>query len=558
MRVYCSRQHSNIGGNRFCIHCGDPFPLAFGEVVDDRYRIIRQLGQGGFGRTYLAEDNYKSQQPCVLKEFAPQVTTQQDLQKAKELFEREANVLKTLQHPQIPRFRASLQVLVGSKDFFFLVQDYIDGSSYYQLLEQRQGQGKNFTEEEVITMLEQILPVLSYIHSRDVVHRDISPDNLIWRSSDHLPMLIDFGGVKQLTGFQGLWFTRLAVNNTLLGKKGYAPEEQLRQGKVFFNSDLYSLAVTALVLLTGKEPQKLYNTYEGIWHWGKEIKVSSQLEGVLKKMLAHRPSDRYQTAEQVLEDLPSSIKIKPPTTYLTKMKTMVVAPGQILSKIHNKAKILDKSITLPVWISPFAVSLAGTTLVVLTSAGIWAIANSILRNVTSTTVPTISIPKIPSLPNPMARPVSDRGSDGITEILSHREQLQIPEGFFTEFVDNLFYAQKPELNGRSLSSGPEDALLRDEWISMAEDLLYKIKRANLSTPDRRQLGSYSSKNEKIWREQARAGQWGNYTINQLNKDTNEKFEQLFPGQQPGKMNPRTLGQIWYALATDQVSKVKIR
>jgi serine/threonine-protein kinase len=240
------------------------------------------------------------------------------------------------------------------------------------------------------------------------------------------------------------------------------------------------------------------------------------------------------------------------------MKTMVVAPGQILSKIHNKAKILDKSITLPVWISPFAVSLAGTTLVVLTSAGIWAIANSILRNVTSTTVPTISIPKIPSLPNPMARPVSDRGSDGITEILSHREQLQIPEGFFTEFVDNLFYAQKPELNGRSLSSGPEDALLRDEWISMAEDLLYKIKRANLSTPARRQLGSYSSKNEKIWREQARAGQWGNYTINQLNKDTNEKFEQLFPGQQPGKMNPRTLGQIWYALATDQVSKVKIR
>ena len=233
MQVYCSQQHTNIGGNRFCIHCGEPLPLALGTVVDNRYRIIRQLGQGGFGRTYLAEDNHKSQQTCVLKEFAPQVQAQQDLDKAKELFEREANVLKTLQHPQIPRFHASLQVQIGSKDFFFLVQDYIDGINYDQLLEQRQSQGTAFSEGEVITLLEQILPVLSYIHSRDVVHRDISPDNLIWRRSDHMPMLIDFGGVKQLPAAQGFWLTHLGGNNTLLGKKGYAPEEQLRQGKVF-------------------------------------------------------------------------------------------------------------------------------------------------------------------------------------------------------------------------------------------------------------------------------------------------------------------------------------
>ncbi|MDB9317401.1 serine/threonine-protein kinase [Nodularia spumigena] len=563
MQVYCSQQHTNIGGNRFCIHCGEPLPLALGTVVDNRYRIIRQLGQGGFGRTYLAEDNHKSQQTCVLKEFAPQVQAQQDLDKAKELFEREANVLKTLQHPQIPRFHASLQVQIGSKDFFFLVQDYIDGINYDQLLEQRQSQGTAFSEGEIITLLQQILPVLSYIHSGDVVHRDISPDNLIWRRSDHMPMLIDFGGVKQLPAAQGFWLTHLGGNNTLLGKKGYAPEEQLRQGKVFFNSDLYSLAVTVLVLLTGKEPQKLYDSYQGIWDWGKEIRVSSNFESVLKKMLAYKPSDRYERADQILQDLSSNTTATPQNTYVTKLKTMVVAPGRkranaIVSKLHNQTQIISKNITLPVWMRPFVISLGGTALVVLTGAGTWAVVNSIIRSVSSITVPSISLPEIPALPNPLGRPVSDRGSNDISQILQRRQQLEVPETFFIQFVDNLFYAQKPELNGRRLTAGQNDAELRDEWGGIAGELLTQIERANLSTAARRQLGGYSSENERIWRQEARAGQWRNYTIDQLKKDTNEKFDQLFPGQDRGKLNQQSFGQLWYAIAADKVSKVKIK
>ncbi|HYW18281.1 MAG TPA: serine/threonine-protein kinase [Nodularia sp. (in: cyanobacteria)] len=562
MQVYCSKQHGSNGGSRFCIHCGEPLPLAFGQVVDHRYHIIRQLGQGGFGRTYLAEDHHKSRQTCVLKEFAPQVQRQQDLQKAKELFEREASVLKTLQHPQIPRFHASLQVQIGSKDFFFLVQDYIDGINYDQLLEQKLSQGRAFSEEEVVKILQEILPVLSYIHSRDVVHRDISPDNLIWRRSDHLTMLIDFGGVKQLPASQGFWLTHLGVNNTLLGKKGYAPEEQLRQGKVFFNSDLYSLAVTVLVLLTGKEPQKLYDSYQGIWYWGKEIKVSSQLESVLKKMLAYKPSDRYERADQVLQDLPSTITPQPDNTYVTKLKTMVVAPGRkqanaLISKLHNKTQLISKNITLPIWVRPFAVSLGGTALVVLTGAGTWAVVNSVIRSVSSITLPRISLPSFPSLPNPLGSPGGERGSNEITKILNRRQQLEIPEIFFTPFVDNLFYAKKPDLKGRSLTNGQEDAKLRNEWAGIAGNLLTQIERANLSTAARRQLGGYSPENEKIWREQARAGEWGNYTIDQLTQDTNEKFDQLFPGQERGKLNQQTFGQLWYAIAGDQVSKVKI-
>jgi serine/threonine protein kinase len=561
MQLYCSKQHTNNGNNRFCTHCGEPLPLAVGQVVDNRYQIIRHLGQGGFGRTYLAEDRNKADQTCVLKEFAPQVEQQQDLQKAKELFEREANVLKTLQHPQIPRFHASLQVKIGESDFFFLVQDYVDGDNYYQLLEQRQTQGKTFSEAEIITLLQQILPVLSYIHSRDVVHRDISPDNLIWRRSDHLPVLIDFGGVKQLPASQGFWRTKLVGNNTLLGKKGYAPEEQLRQGKAFFSSDLYSLAVTILVLLTGQEPQKLYDSYQGIWGWGKEIRVSPQLEAVLKKMLAYKPSDRYQRAEQILKDLPSPTTTKSPGNYITtKIKTMVVAPGRqrasaVLSRFQSQTQAIAKPISLPVWIRPFVMSLGGTAVVVLTGAGAWAVVNAVIRSVTSITIPSISLPQIPQLPG--GKPDSDKGKNSnLQKIITRRQELEITEGFFIAFVDDLFYTKKPELKGRSLTPKPEDAGLRDEWSGIADDLLNKLEQANLSTAVHRKLGKYSQKDYEIWRRQARSGQLGNYTIDQLKKQTNEKFDRLFPDQQRGKLNQQTFGQIWYAIAADQVSKVQ--
>ncbi|MEH2329645.1 serine/threonine-protein kinase [Nostoc sp.] len=562
MQLYCSKQHTNNGSNRFCIHCGEPLPLAVGQVVDNRYQIIRHLGQGGFGRTYLAEDINKSHQICVLKEFAPQVEEHQDLQKAKELFEREANVLKKLQHLQIPRFHASLQVKIGTKDFFFLVQDYVDGDNYYQLLEQRQSQGKTFSEEEVITLLQQILPVLSYIHSQDVIHRDISADNLIWRRSDNLPVLIDFGGVKQLPASQGFWRTKLAENNTLLGKKGYAPEEQLRQGKAFFNSDLYSLAVTSLVLLTGEEPQKLYDSYQGIWGWGKQIQVSPQLEAVLKKMLAYRPSDRYQRAEQILRDLPSPTAIKSSgNSITTKIKTMVVAPGRqrasaVMSRFQRQTQAIAKPASFPVWIRPFMMSLGGTALIVLTGAGAWAVVNAVIKSVTSITIPSISLPQIPQFPNPNGKPGSDKGNSNLQKIISRRQELEITEGFFIRTVDDLFYTKKPELKGRSLTSKSEDAGLRDEWSGFADDLLDKLEQANLSTASRQKLGNYSQKDYDTWRRQARSGQFGNYTIDQLTKDTNEKFDQLFPTQQRKKLNQQTFGQIWYAIAADQVSKVQ--
>lgn len=564
MDVYCSKQHVNNEKNRFCTQCGEPLPLAVGQVVDNRYQIIRHLGQGGFGRTYLAKDLNQSQQQCVLKEFAPQVEEQQDLEKAKELFEREASVLKKLQHPQIPRFHASLQVQLSNKEFFFLVQDYVEGENCWDLLESRTNQGQTFSEEEVVKLLQQMLPILSYIHRVNVVHRDISPDNIILRHSDKLPVLIDFGGVKQLPASKGFWFTQLGGIRTILGKKGYAPEEQLRQGKAFPSSDLYSLAVTALVLLTGQEPQKLYDSYQGNWRWGEQIKVSPKLEAVLKRMVEYKPSDRYQKADDVIKDLQFyNLATKAINTHMTKLKTMVVAPGHkrvktLVGKLHNKTQMVAQALPLPVWLRPFAVSLVGTSVIVLTLAGTWAVVNAVVQAVSSISIPAISLPKSSGDSDSREKPsVSNKENQG-NQIIRRRQELEIPEVFFTKMVDQNFYTKNPQAKGRTLTSSSEDTALRKEWFTIAQDVLTQLERANLSTSARRKLGSYSARDYDNWRQQAQTGELGDYTINQLNKDTNRKFDRLFPGQRRDneKLDKQTLGQIWYALAADQVSKVE--
>ncbi len=571
MHVYCSKQHANTKGNRFCTQCGESLPIPQGDAIADRYKILRQLGQGGFGRTYLAEDSHSSNQLCVLKEFAPQVEKAEDLRKAKELFEREANVLKKLQHPQIPKFHSSLQTKSLNKDFFFLVQDYVEGDTYWDLLDKRYKQGQNFSEAEIIQLLQDMLPVLGYIHSVDVVHRDISPDNIILRRADNKPVLIDFGGVKQLPASQGFWVTQLGVNRTLLGKKGYAPEEQLRQGKAFPCSDLYSLAVSALVLLTGKEPQHLYDSYQGNWRWGSEIKVSPQLEAILKKMVAYKPSERYQNAQQVNKDLqkmsskpsipskasiPSSAPVVPKVNsnpHSTKLKTMIAAPG----KLHRRTQIAIQSIPLPGWMRPFAVSLVTTSVIVLVCAGTWALVSATIKGVSSISLPKISLPSLPGSDSNSPVGQSDsQNNSGSNNLVTRQQQLEIPDAFFNQTVNSIFYTKNPEFQKRPLTDSPEDERLRQQWSSIASDLLNQLEQANLSTKARRKLGSYGGQDYENWQQKANAGQFGNYTIKQLNTDTNRQFDNLFPGVRRGKLNQQTFGQIWYAIAADKVSKLE--
>ena len=201
--------------------------ISIGTLLQNHYRIVQLLGQGGFGRTYLAEDQGRFNERCAIKEFVPIKGEDKFSDKATQLFQREASVLYQISHPQIPQFRATFE----EEERLFLVQDYVEGSTFHDVLNQRRAAGRNFSEGEVRQFLKQLLPVLAHIHAKGIIHRDISPDNIILRKTDQLPVLIDFGVVKEVV-------TRMqmdpgAAQATTVGKAGYAPSEQLQTGRAY-------------------------------------------------------------------------------------------------------------------------------------------------------------------------------------------------------------------------------------------------------------------------------------------------------------------------------------
>ena len=144
-------------------------PITTGTILQNRYRIIKTLGQGGFGRTYLTEDQRRFNELCTLKELIPTTTSTSSWQKAQDLFRREAEVLYQIKHPQIPQFREQFE----QDQRLFLVQDYVEGKTYRALLDERQASNAVFTQVEVMYLIQSLLPVLTYIHGNGIIHRDI-------------------------------------------------------------------------------------------------------------------------------------------------------------------------------------------------------------------------------------------------------------------------------------------------------------------------------------------------------------------------------------------------
>ncbi len=276
--------------------------ISTGELIHDRYRIQKSLGQGGFGRTYLAKDIHRFDDLCVLKEFMPLNTSNYVVEKARILFEREAKALYQLKHPQIPKFLAWFTYARR----LFIVQEYVNGYSYSRLLQKRLQQSCPFSETEVIQWLYDLLIVLDYLHNQGIVHRDISTDNVMQPDNSPKPVLIDFGLVKQTVSdvltksTQQTPSSEEVSKRSFVGKLGYAPPEQIRMGQCFPSSDLYALAVTALVLLTGRQPNLLIDPNSLDWNWRSHVEVSDAFAQLISRMLNERPSDRYSTASAVL------------------------------------------------------------------------------------------------------------------------------------------------------------------------------------------------------------------------------------------------------------------
>jgi serine/threonine protein kinase len=307
----------NPDGNQYCQSCSAPLTT----LLRGHYRVTKVLSdEGGFGRTYLAEDVDKLNERCVVKQLAPKVQGTWALNKAIELFKEEAKRLQELgRHSQIPTLLAYFE----QDSYLYLVQEFIEGQNLFRELQQR----NQFSEAQIRELFMYVLPILSFIHEHGVIHRDIKPQNIMRRSLQYttfrgtsstpvysqtsgIPsrggdiVLIDFGASKQLTA------TVQVKPGTTIGSFGYSPIEQINGGEAYPASDLFSLGATCFHLLTGVSPFQLWTEYGYGWvsSWRQHLRysVSDELGEVIDKLLKKDINQRYQSAEEVQRDLDTS------------------------------------------------------------------------------------------------------------------------------------------------------------------------------------------------------------------------------------------------------------
>ncbi len=276
------------------------------KLLNNRYRILETIGRGGFGETFIAIDTHMpSERKCVIKQLKPAIQPPEAW--VKERFQREAAILEALgdNNPQIPR----LYAYFAEGGDFYLVQEWIPGIN----LKQKIATEGVLTPTEVTKILVSLLPVLQYTHKQKIIHRDIKPENIILRSKDNLPVLIDFGAVKEAIITQA----NQQQNSVSIGigTPGYMSSEQAA-GRPVYSSDLYSLGLTAIYLLTGKTPQELpVDSQTGEILWRQQApEIHSNLAAVIDRSIRFHPRDRFENAQEMLQALtPQNSALESPT-----------------------------------------------------------------------------------------------------------------------------------------------------------------------------------------------------------------------------------------------------
>ncbi len=312
------------------------------RIISNRYKIVKVLAEGGFGKTFLTEDTHlPSGRHCVIKQLKPVTNNPQIYKLVQDRFQREAAILEELGNGnnRIP----NLYAYFSEQDQFYLVQEYIQGKT---LTDKVQTEGP-LSESAVREILKSLLYVLNYVHSKEIVHRDIKPDNVILRDSDNVPVLIDFGAVRESMGTvansQGN-----AISSIVIGTPGFMPAEQAA-GRPLYSSDLYSLALTMIYLLTGKIPQELHDLKTGnmIWHQ-YAMNVSPSFRVILDQAIAYNPNDRYATAKEMLEALQSP-KVPVPSPHYTPTSPIPVEqssePPTVIGQRGNPPQYISPTVT---------------------------------------------------------------------------------------------------------------------------------------------------------------------------------------------------------------------
>ncbi len=536
-------------------------PIKPGKLINDHYLVKLILGQGRFNRTYLVEDTHRFNEPCVVKEFAPQIEDSVIREKTAEIFHRQAEILYNLYHPQLANFREIFRASQENPDSIFLVQDYVEGQTYQDLLNLRRSQGKFFTEAEIRAWLKQLLPILQYLHEQGIIHRDICPKNIIQREFDSLPVLIDFSSVKLLAPKSSQEPSTKTINGqpktswvlNQLGKMTYGSKEQESLEFVSIDGDLYSLGVTAVFLLTGKDISRSTDTQQTLAEMLHHHSVSPQLTNILLKMLAQPTEPHFSSAREILDylnrdDFANSVdtnRKNKDNTSETPANSSKTDPVNSIAQNPDIAVVSSPSQKV-FWgclgkLSLFLLLVGTSGLMGWFAGKTWLVKMLQPTAINSTNSDILT---------------SNNGSTGTTppteegnktkELVTRRRELGIDRLFFDQLVDQLLAIQ--ETNPENKTDSKEKTRGK-----AAHDLLDKLDR--LSPDALGELGRYGIEQRSEWARRVNQLHLSSRALSNL---VNIRFLKDFPELENQNFMDQPLGQVWYAIAFDTVKSLEAK
>jgi serine/threonine-protein kinase len=507
-----------------------------GTVLEERYRLEERLSgpdpvQGSLWR---GVDLLAGEIPVVLRQV--------ESPSSKQRLQRHWPELQAILHSQIPRCGEQLEM----DGALWTVRDWQEGVSYAQLLQQREQRQMLFGPGEVLLLLRQLLPVLAVVHGRGLVHGDVNPRNLLRRSADGLPVLLDFGlvqaeGEEPLAG----------------ATPGYAPRAQGRGEACAAWMDLHGLGVSSLVLLTGRPPEQLISPSEDGWCWPEQLQLTDVFKEVLQRLLSEDPQRRFPDAASALAALKAvpmpeqsgpmaradrTVPLAPSSITATEPALPSLTPAATPSRRLSRVEERELGAEGRLW--PVVTALALSALVGSAIGWFLLSRNASPGKSPSTATDVVRQPQIASLPPAEV--------DGRQQLLSRLRALQVDRAWFLKLVNKATLDRFPERGGRLPSDDLEDAPLRRVWSELAEDWLARIEQ--LPPALRSRLGSL---NQADWSEQRAELVKQGVTPRAVEQLVSAGARDLLPGDARGLQPKEPYRQLWYAAAIESLRDVQI-
>jgi len=496
-------------------------PASTDQVIAGRYRLERRLSATERSELWRACDQLAGEAPVALRCIpAEQPTLQAEV---RSLWPRLQGVL----HPQVPRFGE----LIEQDGALWLPREWQEGSTFAELLQGRRERQLVFGAGEVLLLLRQLLPALAVLHSQELCHGDLSPANLLRRDRDGLPVLLDFGpgGVTP----------------------GYAPPERGRGEAPAPWMDLYSLAVVALVLLSGEEPAQLLDPTTLAWRWPVSLDALPALQEVLARLLSTGAEERFPSASaalQALQQIPMPDSTGPvaradrtvvlvPAPAAAEPALPVVAAAASAPVPRTRQELKEEAAEGRLW--PVVIALVVSAVL---GTGLGWLVLSRGRVSGPTAAPSLQLPS--SLP---PAEVNQR-----QQLLNRLRALQIDRGWFLKLVDASLLAQYPERGGRLPSDSLDDAPLRKVWNQLAEDWLSRVEQLPLEL--RTRLGRFTAGD---WRRRQSALVSQGLSGAVVEQLVSGSAQNLLPGRAGSEIPPEPFRQLWYAAAEQGLAQVRI-